>query len=83
MKFNLSPMKTIVLKVDDKIPRELDLIEEEEGLGNRTATVTFLIKYYFLTKKSSLDQSIAILDRLLDKIDAEKLPSAREQLKDV
>ena len=76
-----SPMKTIVLKVDDKIPRELDIIESEEGLGNRTSTVTFLIKYYFLTKKSSLDQSIGILDRLLERIDADKLPSGREQLK--
>ncbi|MBU1703237.1 hypothetical protein KJ951_02425, partial [Patescibacteria group bacterium] len=80
---NFSPMKTIVLKVDDKIPRELDIIESEEGLGNRTSTVTFLIKYYFLTKKSSLDQSIKILDRLLDKIDTEKLPSARQQLKNL
>jgi hypothetical protein len=80
---NISPMKTVVLKVDDKIPRELDLIEKEEGLGNRTSTVTFLIKYYFLTKKSSLDQSIKFLDRLLDRIDTDKLPSAKEQLKDL
>jgi hypothetical protein len=80
---NISPMKTVVLKVDDKIPRELDLIEKEEGLGNRTSTVTFLIKYYFLTKKSSLDQSIKIMDRLLERIDTNKLPSAKEQLKDL
>ena len=78
---NLPSMKTIVLKVSDKIPKELDIIEDEEGLGNRTSTVTFLIKYYFLTKKSSLEQSVTILDRLLDRIDKDKLPSGREQLK--
>ena len=78
---NLPSMKTIVLKVSDKIPKELDIIEDEEGLGNRTSTVTFLIKYYFLTKKSSLEQSVTILDRLLNRIDTDKLPSGREQLK--
>lgn len=76
-------MRPIVLKVPEKIPQELDIIQEEEGLGNRTSTVTFLIKYYFLTKKSSLDKSIQILDRLLDRIDTQALPSAREQLKDI
>lgn len=76
-------MKSILLKVPPKIPEELDRIQEEEGLGNRTSTVTFLIKYYLLTKKNSLDQSIYILDKLLDKIDVEQLPSASEQLKDV
>jgi len=76
-------MKTIILKVDEKIPRELDLIKESEGLGNRTSAFTFLIKYYFLTKQNSLDRSIAFTDRLLDKIDTTKLPSAKEQLKDI
>lgn len=76
-------MHPIVIKVPEKIPQELDIIQEEEGLGNRTSTITFLIKYYFLTKKSSLDQSIQILDRLLDRIDTNSLPSAREQLKDI
>lgn len=76
-------MTSIILKVSDKIPKELDIIQEEEGLGNRTSTVTFLIKYYFLTKKNSLDQSIQIMDKLLDRIDSNKLPSAREQLKDI
>lgn len=76
-------MKTILMKVDEKIPQELDLIQENEGLGNRTSTVTFLIKYYFLTKKNSLDFSIELFDRLLDKIDVSKLPSAKNQLKDV
>lgn len=75
-------MKSILLKVPQKIPEELDRIQEEEGLGNRTSTVTFLIKYYLLTKKSALDQSIDVLDKLLDKIDVEKLTSTREQLKD-
>ncbi len=76
-------MTSILLKVSDKIPKELDVIQEEEGLGNRTSTVTFLIKYYFLTKKNSLDQSINMLERALDRIDTKKLRSAREQLKDV
>lgn len=79
----LSPMKTIVMKVDDKIPQELDLIKKEEGLGNTTSTVTFLIKYYFLTKKNSLDGSIKMLELLLDRIDTKNLKSAREQLEDV
>ncbi|MBI2453898.1 hypothetical protein HYV58_01830 [Candidatus Peregrinibacteria bacterium] len=75
--------KSIILKVPAKIPQELDRIQEDEGLGNRTSTVTFLIKYYFLTKKSSLDQSIRLFDKLLDKIDPSKLPSLKEQLRDV
>lgn len=76
-------MASILLKVPQKIPNELDIIQEEEGLGNRTSTVTFLIKYYFLTKKSSLDQSIQVLDKLLDRLDTSNLPSAKDQLKDV
>lgn len=76
-------MKSILLKVPKKIPEELDQIQEEEGLGNRTSTVTFLIKYYFLTKKSALEQSIAVLDKLLDRLDTKNLPSAKDQLKDI
>lgn len=76
-------MTSLIFKVSDKIPKELDIIQEEEGLGNRTSTVTFLIKYYFLTKKNSLDQSIQILNKLLDRIDMNKIPSAKTQLKDV
>jgi len=76
-------MASLIFKVSDKIPKELDVIQEEEGLGNRTSTLTFLVKYYFLTKKSSLDQSIQIMDKLLDRIDTSKLPSAKEQLRDV
>lgn len=76
-------MTSLIFKVNDKIPKEIDLIQEEEGLGNRTSTLTFLVKYYFLTKKSSLDQSIQIMDKLLDRMDTAKFPSANEQLKDV
>lgn len=76
-------MTSLIFKVNDKIPKELSLIQEEEGLGNRTSTITFLIKYYFLTKKNSLDQSIQILDKLLDRMDMNKMPSAKKQLKDV
>lgn len=76
-------MTSLIFKVNDKIPKELSIIQEEEGLGNRTSTITFLIKYYFLTKKNSLDQSIQILNKLLDRMDMNKLPSAKKQLKDV
>ncbi|MCK9186831.1 hypothetical protein M0P48_05375 [Candidatus Gracilibacteria bacterium] len=76
-------MKTILLKVADKIPQELDLIKESEGLGNRTSTFTFLIKYYFLTKKNSLDASIDTFEKLLGKIDTIKLKSPKQQLKDI
>lgn len=76
-------MATFFFNVDDRIRKEIELIQEEEGLGNRTATVTFLVKYYFLTKKSSLDHSIALLDKLLAKMDTSKLPSLEDQLKDV
>ncbi len=76
-------MSTIVLKVSEKIPNELDLIQEEEGLGNRTSTITFLIKYYFLTKRGTLDHSLGLFSKLLDRIDFKKLPSAREQLQDL
>jgi len=76
-------MSSLIFKVSDKIPKELDIIQEEEGLGNRTSTLTFLIKYYFLTKKSSLDQSIQIMDKLLDRLDPTTIPSAQEQLQDI
>lgn len=76
-------MPSIIFKVSDKIPKELDIIQEEEGLGNRTATITFLIKYYFLTKKGSLDQSMQIMDKLLDRINISKISSSAHQLKDV
>ena len=77
-------MKTVICKFNDKIPAELDLIKESEGLGSRTSTVTFLVKYYFLTKKDSLDRSIETLNNLLDKkVAARDLPSAEEQLSDV
>lgn len=83
MIFSPYAMPSIILKVSDKIPKELDIIQEDEGLGNRTSTITFLIKYYFLTKKNSIDQSIQILDKLLDRIDTENLLSVKEQLKDI
>lgn len=76
-------MTSLIFKVNDKIPKELDLIQEEEGLGNRTSTLIFLVKYYFLTEKKGLDQSIQMMDKLLDRINTSKLPSASEQLKDV
>lgn len=76
-------MKSILIKVDDKIKSELDMIRESEGLGNQTATITYLIKYYILTKSSKLDEYIALLDRALNKIDASKIPSIKEQLKDI
>lgn len=76
-------MKSILLKVDDKIKQELDLIRSQEGLGTQTATITYLVKYYFLTKKSSLDTTMAILDKALDRIDTAKLPPLEEQLKDL
>lgn len=76
-------MKTLIHKVDEKLASELDLIKETEGLGNRTATLGFLIKYYFLTKNKSLDQSIALFDKLLSKIDVGNLPSAEDQLADI
>lgn len=76
-------MASLLFNVSDKIHSELDLIQEAEGLGNRTATLTFLIKYYLLTQKTSLDQSIAVLSTLIDRIDTSKLPSPEEQLSDL
>ena len=76
-------MKTIIHKVDDKIAQEFELIKEAEGLGNKTATFSFLVKYYLLTKQNSLDQSVAILDKLLSKVDVDSLPSAKDQLSDI
>ena len=74
-------MKSILIKVDDKIKSELDLIRAEEGLGNQTATITYLIKYYLLTKRSSLDSTIAILDRALENVDEKSIPPIEQQLK--
>lgn len=68
-------MKAIMIKVEDKIKEELDRIKKEEGLGTQTATITYLIKYYFLTKKTTLDGTISMLDKVLDKIGPKKIPS--------
>ncbi len=57
--------------------------EIKKGLKNRTSTFIFLIKYYLLTKKDSLDNSIAILNNLLDKKDTSSLAFAEEQPKDI
>ncbi|MDD3861742.1 MAG: hypothetical protein PHP74_02525 [Candidatus Gracilibacteria bacterium] len=76
-------MKSILIKVDDRIKSELDMIREGEGLGNQTATITYLIKYYMLTKSSKLDDYIAMMDRALEKIDINKIPSIEDQLKDI
>lgn len=77
-------MTALIFKVDEKISKELDLIKIEEGLGNRTSTFTFLIKYYLLTKKKrSLDESIQLLDQLLEHVNFVALPSPEEQLKDL
>lgn len=76
-------MSTIVLKVHDKIPQELDLIQDQEGLGNRTSTIIFLIKYYLQNQKTSLVRSTQLMEKLLDRLDISTIPSAREQLKDV
>lgn len=76
-------MNPITFKVDPKVAQELDLIKNEEGLGNRTATFTFLIKYYLLTKKSTLNDSIDLMEKLAGKIDPNTLPSAEEQLSDL
>jgi len=76
-------MKSILLKVNDKVVDELDLIQKNEGLNNRTATILYLIKFYILTKENSLDQKIAIFDKILEKIDWDKVPPLEEQLKDI
>ena len=77
-------VKTLIYKVDDKIVQEFDMIKEAEGLGNRTATFSFLIKYYLLTKQNSLDNSIALLDKLIEnRIDVKNLPSAKDQLAEI
>jgi metal-responsive CopG/Arc/MetJ family transcriptional regulator len=62
-------MSTIVLKVHDKIPQELDLIQDQEGLGNRTSTIIFLIKYYLQNQKTSLVRSTQLMEKLLDRLD--------------
>lgn len=73
-------MKTLMFKVDDTLSNELKLIKKMEGLGNGTATFTYIIKYYFLTKKRSLDEFIQLLDRALDPIDVHSLPSDEDLL---
>jgi len=76
-------LKSILIKVDDKIKEELNLIRAEEGLGNQTSTITYLIKYYFLTKKSNLDTTIAMLEKILEKVDSKSIPPIEAQLKDL
>ncbi len=76
-------MTSLIFKVSDKISTEMDLVQEAEGLGNRTATLAFLVKYYFLTQKNSLDQSISLLNSLLDRVDTATLSSPEEQLSDL
>lgn len=76
-------MKSILLKIDDKVKSELEMIKEGEGLGNQTATVIFLIKYYLLTKGKNLDTTLSLLDKVMGKIDPKSIPSLEEQLKDL
>ena len=76
-------MSSLTFKVDSKIANQLDLIQSEEGLGNRTSTFIFLIKYYLLTKQGNLDQSIQLMNKVLDNMDLSKLPSLEEQLSDL
>ena len=76
-------MKSILFRVDDKINDELALIQKQEGLGNRTSTLTYLIKYYLLTQQTKFDKTLVIFDKMLEKIDAKQLPSLKKQLKDL
>lgn len=76
-------MTSLMFKVPETVSNEIDVIRETEGLGNRTAAFTFLIKYYFLTKQQSLDQSIMRLENALKRVDFDKIPSPEEQLKDI
>lgn len=73
----------MVFKVDEQIPQEMELIQTSEGLGNRTATLSYLIKYYFLTQKSSIENSVHMLNASLDTLDVNTLPSAEDQLSDI
>lgn len=72
-----------MFKIDERISEEFDLVKKLEGLGNRTATFAFLIKYYFLTKNRSLNQSIDLLEQLAQKIDWKEVPALKGQLKDL
>jgi len=76
-------MKSILFRVDDKISDELALIQKQEGLGNRTSTITYLIKYYLLTQQTKFDKTLVIFDKMLEKIDVKQLPSLKKQLKDL
>ncbi|MBN1494110.1 hypothetical protein JW911_00015 [Candidatus Peregrinibacteria bacterium] len=74
-------MKSILLKVNDKVNEELETIQELEGLNSRTSTITFLIKYYLLTKGRSFDATADLFEKALSKVDWENLPSPEDQLK--
>jgi len=76
-------MKNILLRVKNKVLFELETIQELEGLKSRTSTITYLIKYYFLTKKHSFDDKADLFEKVLKKIDFDSLPSLEEQLKDI
>ena len=74
-------MTALSFKMDDKLTDELDMIREREGLGNRTATFAFLIKYYLLTTSHPLRQSIGLLKQLILKFSAKDLKELTKESK--
>jgi len=74
-------MKSILFKVHNKVVDELETIQELEGLNSRTSTITYLIKYYFLTKNLSFEATAQLFEKVLKKVDWDSLPSPEEQIK--
>lgn len=72
--------KIIPIKVEPIIIEEFDEIKEEEGIGNRAATFTFLVKEYRQRKQMEFEKAADQLGEVLDRINKKKIPSPEEQL---
>jgi hypothetical protein len=72
--------KIMPIKVSPIIVEEFDRIQEEEGLGNRASTFSFLVKYYHQKQWQEFEKAADELGDVLDRIDPKNIPSAEEQL---
>ena len=72
--------KVLPLKVSQIIIDEFLQIQDEEGLGNRSATLAYLVKEHKLRKKYEFEKAADEFEKVIDKIDKKKIPTLEEQL---
>jgi hypothetical protein len=76
--------KLIPIKVPQKVYKKFLQIQEETGFGNKAATFTFLVHQYNPEKTLyDIDKASEELDKVVDKIDWENMPSTEDQLSSI